>query len=487
MNSYYYQKLFPISYGYVPNLTVAPKMEKAFEEARAFLQAPDGMILACQLTSMATAMQGVFNVEIPTRKIAPVSLMVMTIAQSGERKSTVDNLFMGEIKSIEKEQEAVYQKSLKDYNIQMDIHKEKKAKLKKTITLDNAENEQTTQQLVALSEQEPTKPRAPRVIYEDTTSEALLDGLKNDLPNVFFGSSEGDLIFKSRVMSNSANFNPMWSGDDMTVNRKTSPSFKLNDIRLSMHIMVQPDTLQNFLNKSNVNVRDNGFLSRMLVCEPLSTCGFRQANGHRHSREGIEEFNCRIRQLLEQSLGLVDYRHRQKVVFSSAAEKVWWNIYNDIETKMAPGGMYACARDHASKLSENIARVAALIHCFEHPDDFEISLESLWLAVELLSYFSNDFMRVFCPPPKYVLDACALNEWLKPFAASGIRYIRKNYILQYGPNCIRKKADLQAVLDYIKQSNPMAEIMIDKTRVMDLFCDLPPDNAKLAENLAHYS
>ena len=86
-----------------------------------------------------------------------------------------------------------------------------------------------------------------------------------------------------------------------------------------------------------------------------------------------------------------------------------------------------------------------------------------------------------------MLDACALNEWLKPFAASGIRYIRKNYILQYGPNCIRKKADLQAVLDYIKQSNPMAEIMIDKTRVMDLFCDLPPDNAKLAENLAHYS
>ena len=450
-------------------------MEKAFEEARELLQAPDGMTLACQLTSMATAMQGVFNVEIPTRKIAPVSLMVMTIAQSGERKSTVDNLFMGEIKSIEKEQEAAYQKSLKEYNIQMDIHKEKKAKLKKAITLDNAENEQTIQQLVALSEQEPTKPRAPRVIYEDTTSEALLDGLKNDLPNVFFGTSEGDLIFKSRIMSNAANFNPMWSGDDMTVNRKTSPSFKLIDIRLSMHIMVQPDTLQNFLNKSNVNVRDNGFLSRMLVCAPPSTCGFRQSYGYQYSREGIEEFNCRIRQLLEQSFRLVDYRHRTKVVFSSAAEKIWWNIYNDIETKMAPGGMYEYAKDHASKVPENIARVAALIHCFEHPDDFEISVESLWLAVELLSYFSRDFMRVFCPPPKYVLDAYALNDWLKPFIDSGITQIRKNYILQYGPNCIRKKADLQAALDYLKQSNPMAEIMIGKTMVIDLFFNQETD------------
>ncbi|MCU8045087.1 MULTISPECIES: DUF3987 domain-containing protein [unclassified Shewanella] len=477
MNSYYYQKLFPISYGYVPSLTVAPKMEKAFEEARELLQAPDGMTLACQLTSMATAMQGVFNVEIPTRKIGPVSLMVMTIAQSGERKSTVDNLFMGEIKSIEKEQEAVYQKSLKEYNIQMDIHKEKKAKLKKAITLDNAENEQMTQQLVALSEQEPTKPRAPRVIYVDTTNEALLDGLKNDLPNVFFGTSEGDLIFKSRVMSNAAIFNPMWSGDDMTVNRKTSPSFKLIDIRLSMHIMVQPDTLQNFLNKSNVNVRDNGFLSRMLVCAPPSTCGFRQSYGYQYSREGIEEFNCRIRQLLEQSFRLVDYRHRTKVVFSSAAEKIWWNIYNDIETKMGPGGMYECAKDHASKLPENIARVAALIHCFEHPGDFEISAESLWLAIELLSYFSRDFMRVFCPPPKYVLDAYALNDWLKPFIDSGITQIRKNYILQCSPNCIRKKADLQAALDYLKQSYPMEEIIIGKTRVIDLFYHQPPNDA----------
>ncbi|WP_172590113.1 YfjI family protein [Shewanella xiamenensis] len=487
MNSYYYQKLFPISYGYVPSLTVAPKMKKAFEEARELLQAPDGMTLACQLTSMATAMQGVFNVEIPTRKIAPVSLMVMTIAQSGERKSTVDNLFMGEIKSIEKEQEAVYQKSLKEYNIQMDIHKEKIAKLKKAITLDNVENEQTTQQLVALSEQEPTKPRAPRVIYEDTTSEALLDGLKNDMPNIFFGASEGELIFKSRLMSNSAYINPIWSGDDLTVNRKTSPSFRLTDIRLSMHIMVQPGALQIFLNKSNVNVRDNGFLSRMLVCSPPSTCGFRQAYGYQYSREGIEEFNCRIRQLLEQSFRLVDYRHRTKVVFSSAAEKIWWDIYNDIETKMAPGGMYECAKDHASKLPENIARVAALIHCFEHPGDFEISVESLWLAVELLSYFSRDFIRVFCPPPKYVLNAFVLCEWLRPFIDSGIRYMRKNYILQCGPYCIRKKADLQAALDYLKQSNPIVEVLRFKTRVIDLFSNQIPDYDKLDEDLARYS
>uniref|UniRef100_Q0HVU6 DUF3987 domain-containing protein n=1 Tax=Shewanella sp. (strain MR-7) TaxID=60481 RepID=Q0HVU6_SHESR len=487
MNSYDNQKSFPISFGNVPDLTDAPKMEKAFEEASALLQAPEAMIVACQLTAMATAMQGMLNVEIPTRKIAPVSLMLTTIAQSGERKSTVDNLFMGVMKTIENEQEDEYVKSQKKYEVQEDIYNEKKSRLKKTISLDDqSANEQAIQQLLTLSEQLPTKPRAPRILYEDTTSEALLEGLKNDLPNGCLCSNEGGVILKSRVMRNTAIFNSLWSGDDITVTRKTSPSFKLNDIRLSIHIMVQPDSLQRFLNKSNDNVRDNGFISRMLVCAPISTCGYRQANGYQHSREHIEEFNYRIRQLLEQSLVLVDYRLRKKVVFSSAAEKIWWNIYNDIETKMGPGGMYECAKDHASKLPENIARVAALIHCFEHPDDFEISVESLWLAVELLSYFSRDFMRVFCPPPKYVLDACTLTEWLNPFIASGIRYLRKNYVLQYGPNCIRRKSDLQNALDFLKESNPMAEIIIGKTRVIDLFFNRKPDYAQLDENLARY-
>ena len=65
--------------------------------------------------------------------------------------------------------------------------------------------------------------------------------------------------------------------------------------------------------------------------------------------------------------------------------------------------------------------------------------------------------------------------------------MRKNYFLQCGPYCIRKKAELQAALDYLKQSNKMEEIMIGKTRVIDLFFDLEPDNGQLAENLARYS
>lgn len=89
----------------------------------------------------------------------------------------------------------------------------------------------------------------------------------------------------------------------------------------------------------------------------------------------------------------------------TSEKRLFLELVKKCNQPLAPGGMYECAKDHASKVPENIARVAALTHCFEHPDDFEISVESLWLAVELLSYFSRDFLRVFCPPPKYVLDA----------------------------------------------------------------------------------
>jgi len=65
--------------------------------------------------------------------------------------------------------------------------------------------------------------------------------------------------------------------------------------------------------------------------------------------------------------------------------------------------------------------------------------------------------------------------------------MRKNFILQYGPKCIRKKADLQVALDYLKQSNPIVEFLRFKTRVIDLLSHQIPDYDKLDEDLARYS
>lgn len=487
MSKYFRKIQFPISLGYMPNLQAAPLLDVAMKEAELMLQAPNGMIVLTQLSAIAIALQGLINVEMPIGKKVPVSLFALTVAGSGERKSSTENLFTAGIKSVQKEHEFEYERQLKEYKISVDLYNHLKLKLKKLCSLDDVNvNQQIFNQMVDLSKQEPIKPKAPKVLYEDTTVEALLDGLKMAQPNAFLGSSEGGIILDGRTASATPYFNALWSGDDINVSRKTQESLNLSDRRLSIHIMVQPDTFQLFSGKENNNLRDNGFFSRTLVCSPLSTCGYRQINGFTHTNEGIKAFNNKLKMLLEASLAMKDFRQRHTIVFSPEAKNIWLDIYNDIEAHMAPGGMFEVAKDHASKLPENIARVAALIHCFEYSYEQEISPESLWLAVELVSFYSRDFMMLFCPPPKYVKDANVLLSWLLSFINADVRYIRKNYILQYGPVCVRKKKDLDNALHFLKQQNPLVEIFVNRTKVIDLRNNMPFEQAKLLRNLAQY-
>ncbi|MBW3513370.1 DUF3987 domain-containing protein [Shewanella sp. NKUCC01_JLK] len=489
MNYFRYPNYFPISDGNFPNLSAAPLMRDALFETFQSVQAPYSMIMLVQLSTISTALQGAFNVSLPINKKCPLSILAITIAESGERKSTVESQYMEGLKAAQKELLIEYRSILNKYIIKKEIHDEETVRLRRRLSKgkDDESYELALNELQAHRDAEPIKPRAPKFLYEDVTKEALLVGLNENLPNAFLASDEGGVLFKSSIMRNSAILNSLWGGGDVDIGRKTLESFVVSDARLTMHIMTQWSALQDFIARSKDDMRGNGFFARAIVANPFSLCGFRQVSGYEHSKKATEKFNDRIKQLLLNVIAMEDYRNRVTVTFSKDAKNVWLDIANDIEIKMGPGGMYECAKDHASKVPENIARVAALIHCFEHPGDFEISVESLWLAIELLSYFSRDFMRVFCPPPKYVLNALALCEWLKPFIASGIRYMRKNYFLQCGPYCIRKKAELQPALDYLKQSNKMEEIMIGKTRVIDLFFDLEPDNAQLAENLARFS
>lgn len=57
----------------------------------------------------------------------------------------------------------------------------------------------------------------------------------------------------------------------------------------------------------------------------------------------------------------------EKLIVELAPDAAEWWIatYNKIEAGLLEGGEFDRSKDHASKLSENITRVAALLHFFE--------------------------------------------------------------------------------------------------------------------------
>jgi len=119
-----YSEIFPITYR-------TSLIGSAFNEAKLITQAPESMVYLTAISSVSVALQGLINVELPTGKVCPVSLWALAIAESGERKSTVENLLTKSIKLFQKEKTKINQQKLEEYKIKLGLYKDKSAQIKR--------------------------------------------------------------------------------------------------------------------------------------------------------------------------------------------------------------------------------------------------------------------------------------------------------------------------------------------------------------------
>lgn len=138
---------------------------------------------------------------------------------------------------------------------------------------------------------------------------------------------------------------------------------------------------------------------------------------------------------------------REVVRFTPEAKRYWISLFNEIEKNLLPGGRFQYARDHGSKLAENIARVAALLTYIELGEGEDITLGILMDATNISLYFSDTYLRCLSVLPEGVINVLKMKDRLESIREDGVRYIRKNQLLQIGPPGLRKKDVLAPVLD----------------------------------------
>jgi hypothetical protein len=472
--------------GYLPTLQNS-SVSHVINDVRNITQAPEPLIMMTVLSTISVALQGLIDIELPIGKISPVSIMGLTIADSGERKSTVEKLCMEAVRDHQRKQENLHREKLIRYRIDKEIFDTKKNKIKSLIAsnLDNTEKcEEYTELLIKLETSKPLLPKTTKLIYEDCTPEALILGLHINSPFGYLGSSEGAVLLNNQAMAAAPKMNAIWSGDEVTIDRKSSESFTLYFSRLTIHIMTQPSALSGFIKKDKYDLRGMGLWARFLVCAPYTTCGTRLIGNSKNSRKYLDIFNKRVLELLNSVTELDSIEEKITVAFTPEAKAVWIDIADHIEFEMRPEGKYSTAKDHASKLAENIARVAALLHYIDHPFDENITTETLWNAINLCSFFSDEFLRVFNTPPQQMQDAESLFHWFETHKQNGIRYIKKNIILQFGPRSIRKKNALDLAIDILSQENYLAPIAVNKTTVVDIHPGIPYSQEQLDYDLS---
>lgn len=147
-------------------------------------------------------------------------------------------------------------------------------------------------------------------------------------------------------------------------------------------------------------------------------------------------------------------RNKNVLSFGPEAQSEWVNIFNQIEASIQPGGVFCQNRDYASKVAENIARLAGVLHAFEGFEGTKISKDILQSATTIVLWYASEFLRLFSPPDplaELVKEAILLDEWLIRFVRErGMpNYLEQSFLLRYGP--LRKEYRLTWPLQYLQE------------------------------------
>lgn len=256
----------------------------AVEEVAGFVKAPAALVASSSLAALSLACQAHIDAKRAEKLHGPVGLFLLTIADSGERKSTCDGFFTSAIRQYQEEQAEAMKPAIKEYQAAIAAWEAERDGILSAVKDAGKKGKPTDKlrgDLAQLQQEKPEPPRVPRLILGDETPENLAWGLAKQWPSAGVLSSEAGVVFgshgmgKDSAMRNLALLNVLWDGGAHSIGRRTSESFTVRGARLTMGLMVQEITLREYFSKSGGLARGTGFLARFLVAWPESTQGQR--------------------------------------------------------------------------------------------------------------------------------------------------------------------------------------------------------------------
>ena len=434
-----------------PISALPDEIRLAVEEVANFTKAPVPLVAASALTAISLALQAHLDVRRAEKLQSPSSAYFLTIADSGDRKTTCDSYFMQAIRNHEAEQAELAKPDLRKYAADMQAWEAKRSGLKdrirelakkqnSTLTIENALNE--------LEFSKPVPPSVPKLLHTDITPEKLGHFLANEWPSGGVVSNEAGAVFgshgmgKDSIMRNLALLNTLWDGGEISSERKSTEGYTLRGARFTMGLQVQEATLREFFSKSGTLARGTGFLARFLISWPKSNMGKRLFTEAPSAWPHLEAFNRRLNVILNVAPPLNNGVLTPHLMGLSDAAKQSWIQYHDmVEIELSTSGDYFDIRDVAAKSADNAARLAGLFERFANSDGGSISQDSFQRAAKVAAWHLEEAKRFFeeIGLSQAVLDAVRLESWLINFKHK--EELSTRYIQRRGPFRDKKLID----------------------------------------------
>lgn len=420
-------------------------------------QAPNALIALVLLSAASAVCQRLIDVVLPVANglLSPVSLFLMFIGESGERRSAVNSLVAAPIYAHDEIATKDEASSTSEYKSKLEIwNLRKKGILKRIRKLqeDGLDTTVTEQELVEHNKLEPPYPKARQIIRQDMTSRAIHEALEGDGEAISLITDEGQLLLDSIAMRNLGLFNKLWDGPKMlSLARAGRKTITVHNSRTTMHVMSHYEVIRKYLHKKFDIARGSGTLARFLIAMPPTNKGYRQARFDPSAMPDLEAFQVRLVELIKLNDQMAESgtNVRRPLKFTERAGALWRRTANDLEEGMQPNGPYEAASDVASKTMENASRIAAIMHYFEG-NTGDIDEDTLRSSIEIAMWHLSEFCRLFVDVDE-PSEAAARGLW-KYLANKYWRYgVNEVESIVVSQNCgVRPKWRLDSAVEVLK-------------------------------------
>ena len=405
----------------------APYPVAALGPLRAAVEAVQGMTLApiaipaqSALAVASLAVMAFADVETLGGN-RPLSLYALTIAQSGERKSSCDAPLMAALRAFEKEEAAQQRDTVQSWQNAHALWKGERDRILGEAKAGKGEKRTAAQaDLERLGAEPSAPPNTDRTVTEPTF-EGLTRKFAEGQSALGLFSDEGGQFLGGFAMNSEnrqktlAALNDLWQGNPIRRTRAGEGALTLFGRRLAVHLMVQPGVARSFM--ADPMAGDTGFLPRFLMCEPTSAIGTRM---HAHARAdtgALAAFGARLRDILETPQPM-DPETRELtprlLPLSAQARAVLIGFADCIEKAQAPGGDLSHVTGYASKAAEQACRIAGVLTLWRNLYAREVTAADMVDAISLADFYLAEAARLSdgAKVSAEIERAEALRKWL---------------------------------------------------------------------------
>lgn len=433
-------------------------LRTAVQAVQDVTQAPVGIAAQSALSVASLAVQGFANVE-TLGGDAPCSLFCLTIAESGERKSSCDRLLVKGVRDFERAQAETFRAAMADHEVAREIWAGKRKRLMgEAAGADKLKATAAEADLRALGPQ-PRPPLYPNVTAQEPTFEGLLKLYQIGRPALGLFSDEAGGFIGGHAMNNDnklktiAGLSQLWNGDTVNRIRSGDGASDYPGRRLAMHLMAQPVAARPLL--ADPQASGQGFLARFLITEPPSVIGTRLRRGHDPASDlALSAFTARLSAILHTAMPTGENPQELtplRLVLSHRARELLWRFYEAVEVAQAPGKVMEHVRAYGSKAAEQAARIAGVLTLWADLDAPEVTPQAMSWGIELAQFYLTEARRL--AESGLISEETAKAERLRQWLLTSWTHdtVTPRDILRLGPNALRESKALAGPLAMLER------------------------------------